>query len=160
MSWNSKFNVPSFKTKSFTLLRQTDVLLNFLLFLSMYCLCCVSCFCLFLSKFGTGRFRFPGFDSILVFIRAYLSSHHSETKLSILHLFKNFNVVLRDSGQRPRTYFLQQVDLGCVFYIGFISAEKRLFNSLPFLASGLTCLFYLYHNFQLPTLTHCINLIA
>lgn len=56
--------------------------------------------------------------------------------------------------------FSSKLDLGCVLYIGFISAEKRLFSSLPFLASGLTCLFYLYHNFQLSSLTHCIILIA
>lgn len=140
--------MPSLKIKSFTLLRYTDVLLNFFLFLSMYFLCCVSCFCLLLSKFRTGRFRFPGFDSILVFFCAYLHTIQKVSYLSSIYSKTSMwflEILDKDLGPT----FSSKFDLGCVLYIGFISAEKRLFNSLPFLASGLTCLFYLYHNFQL-----------
>lgn len=152
-SWNSKFNVPSLKIKSFTLLRYTDVLWNFLLFLSVYFLCCVSCFCLLLSKFGAG------FDSIRVFICGYL---HTIQKVSYLSSIcsKTSMWFLEILDKDPGPTFSSKFDLGCVLYIGFIGAEKRLFSSLPFLVSGLTCLVYLYHNFQLPTRTHFINLIV
>lgn len=128
--------MPNLKTKSFTLLRCTDVLLNFPF--HVFSVLCDLFFCLFLFTFDTRKFRFPGFGSIIIFFYAYL---HTIQKLlnylsSICSRSSMWFLDILDKELQPS--FSSKFDLGCVLYIKPINVEKRLFNSFPFLANGLT----------------------